>query len=225
MFLKVDSREKNMEILDLLSEHILFEVCPLTVGDYMWCNEDGSGVICIEHKSVNDFRSSLMSGHLDTQMRDLKQYPHYGLFISGDWRTVFVNGKYNSSFNRSSVKNKILSIGILHGVPVHEFKHPNEFVDAILALGEMESKSTGVMEVIRNTFTKNKQSPNYQMYSAMDGMGRVKIERLMKLYPCIFDFIDAWRDPSIPFPKSLINKRTSEFLRDVVDEGEKDICS
>ena len=215
MFLKVDTREKNEEILDLLAERIEYELCSLSVGDYLWCNDDG-GVICIEHKSVNDFRSSLMSGHLDTQIADIKQYPHCGLFISGDWRTVY--DKRQHSFNRSMVKNKILSIGVKHGVPVYEFKYPTDFVDAIISIGDIVENGRAVNDVVRNTFTKNKLDANYQMYSAIDGMGRKKIEALMIDYPCIFDFFDDW-NIGHSFPKSIVNKTTENFLKRLRDES------
>ena len=220
MKLMIDTRERSNELLEYLNMHCAcsVEMSALMVGDYVWCNDDNSAVLAIEHKSVQDFYQSVMSGHLDTQIADLKQYPHYCVFIDGDWRSLY--SRRNSPYRIFSYNNKILSIECIHNVPVHHFRTTQELGKAILDVGKMleRNPSHGMIEdVIRNKFTRNKLSPNYQMYSAIEGMGKKRIDELMKLYPHFTDFIIAYRN-GVEFPKSLVNKKTREFLESMESE-------
>jgi len=220
MKLLIDTRERSNGLLDYLFANCQYsaETCTLVVGDYVWCNDDNSAVLAIEHKSVQDFYQSVMNGHLDTQIADLKQYPHYCVFIDGDWRSLY--SRRNTPYRVFSYNNKILSIECVHNVPVHHFRTTEELAKAILDVGKMleRNPSHGMIEdVIRNKFTRNKLSPNYQMYSAIEGMGKKRIDELMKLYPHFTDFIIAYRN-GVEFPKSLVNKKTREFLDSMESE-------
>ena len=212
MKLICDTREKSRELLEYVDAHydnVLYSA--LHVGDYLWCNDDDETLLAIEHKSVSDFYQSTVSGHIDTQVADLKQYPHFCVFIDGDWRSLF---RRNSPCKPFAYNNKILSIECIHNVPVHHFRTTEELGKAIIDVGRMlERNPTGgrIEDVIRNKFTRNKLSPNYQMYSALDGMGKKRIDELMKLYPHFSDFIQAYKS-GVEFPKSIVNKKTREFL-------------
>lgn len=218
MHLKVDSREQNESIMDTLSElGVDYEIEALTVGDYLWCDDCGNGVICIEHKSVMDFRSSVMNNHLDTQIHDIKQYPYYALFTVGDWRLAY--GKaFKSPFTKRMKEHKILSIEVKHKVPCHHFEDPLSMVVGLIHLERTVEGQRGVEEVVRHTHTRNKHDANFQMYSAMDGMGYKKILSVMEDYPCILDLFDDFRSDGLRnYPRKKINKTTRDFLQRLVD--------
>ena len=85
LMLIVDSNEysKLGNKIDLIYNDIDYEVRSLKVGDYLWDDLN----ICIERKTVMDYISSIQSGHLFSQLKDMQVYSERYLFISGDYQT------------------------------------------------------------------------------------------------------------------------------------------
>ena len=112
MTLLVDIQEKDPMLCDLVIETATtagyeYKVVKPPVGDFIWDDSD----ICIEHKSTKDFLSSLISGHLYSQFRDMAQFAHPFLFIEGDW-------PYQQRFGKTFLTQKIVA-GLLSGVMYH----------------------------------------------------------------------------------------------------------
>lgn len=77
---KVDSRERNTEILEELGKlGVAVSVHTMRVGDYAVSDK-----VCIERKTVADFESSLINGRLFEQLERLREaYPSPLLLVEG----------------------------------------------------------------------------------------------------------------------------------------------
>lgn len=206
--LVIDKREKSAELIDMILsraeiEHIEVSFENLTVGDFLYNDQ-----ICIEHKTTTDFVQSLNSGHLDTQVLDLQQYPCAYLFINGAWSYHF-NPRYSQRFTAKSKVGKISSILARTTVKVQEFKNESELVDGIFAVIRKTDEGEKVFAVQRHTKTLN-QDPNLAMYLGLPGLGTKRAQVVMARYPRFSVFLEAYKthgkvDVSLP-------KKTKEYL-------------
>lgn len=77
MEILMDTRESN-ETKEILSLFLKAEEKMLLVGDVVINN-----VLCIEHKTISDFISSVFDGRLFTQIEEMKNnYPHSYIIVS-----------------------------------------------------------------------------------------------------------------------------------------------
>ena len=99
----VDTREKNLEIYEFLEKSkVNVAIDTLDVGDIMILGSDN---FLIERKTGSDFASSLISGRLFNQMRnlvenaDIKGHVPVLLFI-GDKRKIWKHRMGNTNGNK-----------------------------------------------------------------------------------------------------------------------------
>lgn len=104
MVMIVDSAERNQFIIDTLQENgVPIEIKQLAVGDYTWNN------FVIERKSMSDFVSSVVNGHLFDQLEDMvynlsKFDGRAALIIHGDLDDVeyrFIKNWHETDFYKA----------------------------------------------------------------------------------------------------------------------------
>jgi len=210
----VDSNEysKIGNKIDLIFKNIEYEVQPLKVGDYVWSDSN----ICIERKTVMDYVSSLQSGHLFSQLKDMQVYTERYLFISGDFST------YNKMCHLRKIPIKFtvdMRIGSLcsvaghYGVKIIQFDNEKQLLKGIIKIQEKVEKAGEITGEIERT-TAHKDN-SIRMYLAMKGMGLKRCEKLKEIYPNYLDFfadVKNQRIENLNIPKNIITKTTITFL-------------
>lgn len=76
---KLDHRESKEVKREFLSQYPAGEVVQLEHGDIAF------GTACIEHKNPEDYKESLQSGHLFTQIKDMNNnFKNFAILVDGD---------------------------------------------------------------------------------------------------------------------------------------------
>lgn len=216
----IDKREKDAILIALLEaecekRNIEYKEENLDVGDFLWDDTN----ICIEHKSTEDFKASLASNHLDSQILDLKaNYEHGYLFIEGKWS--FGKQRFGKPFYPAQRNGKLISIISRSKVPYFYAETQSQLVDAIFQIHEAITVKGQKSDIItRHTHTANKNNPTINMYASLDGMGEQKIKALLEIYPTFGSFINDyttygmdWMRRERGITKQIINKTTEKYL-------------
>jgi len=191
MILKIDTRERNNELYDLLLElcdNVVDEV--QTIGDYNWYNNDGTHTgITIEVKfmDTDDFYNSLSSGHLNTQLLDLSQFPHPFLLIIGKYDAKH----YRHRFTRDQFIDKKASIAVRTQVKPIWFERVSDAAKFISSLPRQLEKGEMVDTFIftRHSHTKNKLNHNLNQFLGLPSIGVKKAEKLCDKYTTFYNFL------------------------------------
>lgn len=199
MRLIIDKREQDSEILDLLLERSEDPKNPFeieyqvnTVGDYIWKYDDGSDTgIVIEAKGAStDLISSILSGHLDTQVIDLGQYPTPFLLLWGEFNWF----KDRQRFNRKRFLAYWSSIAMRTGVKPIWFVKKSDFVDFIVALPAHLGKGEKLNVIAtRHKGTITRLDPNMGQFYSLPSIGEKRAEELCTRYPSFFAFLQEVR--------------------------------
>lgn len=196
MILRIDKREKIAEIQD-----ILFEMCNEAgvtleeenqdIGDYVWYNDDGSHTgIVVEYKDLpsEDFFKSTQTGHLDTQLLDMCQYPYPILIIGG----AFDPKHYRGKFTRKQVLAKMASVSIRTGAKVVWFERYHDVCNYIMQLPVQLEKGAKVDIIAhRHHKTRNRQNHNLNQFLALPTIGAKRAEALCEEHKTFYNFLMA----------------------------------
>lgn len=206
--LKIDIREKDDDliasIMDKVGDANEVEFTTLAVGDYLW-NER----VCIEAKSVKDFDASMRSGHLDTQILDMQQYPSSFLVVHGNLMEFVRGGKH--PVTPSQRLAKLTSIQCRSNTRAFVVPHQAHAAQVIVDIPRFCDEGERVVAVMRHTGTFGRTSPSAQMYCAMPRISATKAEGLLSHCPSFYDFITRYKGGET-FPKRLVDAGTRRFL-------------
>jgi ERCC4-type nuclease len=217
MILKIDTRERNDEMYELLlnlCDTVIDEV--QTVGDYCWYNDDGSHTgIAIEAKfmDTDDFYKSLSNGHLDSQIQDLCQYPHPILLIIGKYDPKH----YRHRFTRDQFLSKHASDTIRTDVKVIWYERISDAAKFISVLPKQLEKGAKV-EVFaqRHSKTRNRQNHNLNQFLALPSIGVKRAETLCDKYITFYNFL---KDAEYGNVKDL-PKASREYVASIIGMDE-----
>jgi ERCC4-type nuclease len=185
--IKVDSREPEKIFRYLIKNKIEYEKLELPIGDFVFEEKD----ICIERKTVEDFISSLRSGHLHKQLLQMQSnFKHNFLIISGDIKTVFFSKIIQ--INIDNWIGSLVSTLIRFNVRMLQVDNDNQL---ILAIKKICSKvEDGKVITIKDTeLLKNKLTTPDMMIkvlSCFDGIGIKKAEKILKEDNVIYDIVN-----------------------------------
>jgi ERCC4-type nuclease len=121
----VDDRERNSEIINLLSdsENVSVEVKRLVVGDYLVDHR-----LVFERKTLNDFALSIIDGRLFRQaVRLVSSKYKCVLILEGTAKELTETG-----VRREAMQGALISLSIVLGIPVLRSKNPSESARLIL---------------------------------------------------------------------------------------------
>lgn len=223
--LQIDQREKDDSFVGLVldrceAEGIEYEFAPLALGDYLW-----DETFCIERKRIDDFEKSMVSGHLDSQVVDIRnQYKHALLLVYGELYTV---ARRRTAMSRKQFEGKLLSIAGRVGLPYHYVKSEDRAVDAIFDVQRYIRKDAErVCNPIRNVKVGGGAPVAVELYFTLPGVGEQKAYALHEKYGSFpkfcMDYVARWRQVEAGtltkksffeiYPGSLISKTTREAL-------------
>lgn len=203
MILRIDKRERCDELYDNLLEiaeetkHTI-EDENQDIGDYVWYTEEGDHTgIVVEFKNMDtdDLFKSLRSGHLDSQLLDLCQYPHPILVCAGK----FDAKHYRGTFTRKQFLAKMASICVRTGVKPFWFERVTDAAQFIMQLPNQLEKGAKVDVIAhRHSRTRNREDHNLNQFLALPTVGRVRAEELCDTYKTFYAFLKAAEQGAIP---------------------------
>lgn len=203
MQLKVDTRERNEELYDTL-----FELCEQSghtmvdenqvVGDYNWYQDDGSHTGCVvEFKEMDtqDFFRSLQSGHLDTQLLDMEQYPHAFLIVGGKFNPK----DYRGRLTRKQFIAKLSSIGVRTTVKPLWFERITDAAQFIAEIPNQLNKGEKVdIIATRHSKTRNRHDYNLNQFLALPTIGAKRGTELKEEYKTFYNFLSHAQKGEVP---------------------------
>lgn len=215
----IDGREKNQDLIEAVINRCQemnepYEIRTNPVGDFVFDDK-----ICIEHKSCEDFKSSLHNGHMDSQIADGKQFPVNALVIEGKWKynwdpKTHSNGNFTSRHKNGKVVSYIFSE--TWKVPCIQVDSINEFADVLFMIRDQicDLETLQVPEIVsRHTRTANAGDDVLNLYLAFKGIALKKARALKAMYPNPADFLYAYKSDGLPqVGKDTLNKTTREAL-------------
>lgn len=180
----------------------------LPVGDYAIPSHG----ILVERKESNDLHGSV-NGRLKSQLLDMQQaqYPF-----------LVTHGNLTRAFSRNKMANRTLpglllsfalgyeNVRHVHVDNIEQFMVILEFLPRWVE----NNQNLEAVTYERHKFTLDRHNPHQRLFAIIPGMGPVKIEKFMKLYPNFFDFREAYYNNEIGHNikgKSL-PKITEQFL-------------
>ena len=195
MALLIDIREKDPMLVDSVISIAIekgheYRIAKLEVGDFVW--EESS--ICIEHKSTKDFLSSIVSGHLYSQMRDMHQYERPFLFIEGEWP---FRQKFGRTFLTQKIVAGLLSQVLFHFPAIQTVYWPSDtmFAQAVVSLRNRADEKGPLVDVVKRTPSKTVyEDPNLAGFLSIPGIGEKKAKDLISMYGNFWCFIDTFKN-------------------------------
>ena len=128
----VDNRESNSLVpteLKRLGFNIEFQQLP--VADYLINN------IAIERKTISDFKSSIISKRIISQLNEIKQYPRHILIVEG----IESEDIYSGQIHENAFRGMILAIATEFKVPLVFTKNEKDTAKYIAVLANKKQKS------------------------------------------------------------------------------------
>lgn len=160
--IKIDNRENSKRITKLQSfcvnKGISYEVVPLPVADYLIMRGD-EVIAAFEFKTMNDLISSIKSGHMQSQLNDMKEYQHPHLVICGSLYEHIRSGKqkYNpfSSEQLAGFRSKMA----IHKVRLVEADNEPQFFYQMFSIAdriiEAQEDDTGFCQALPERHSKS----------------------------------------------------------------------
>ncbi len=174
----VDFREKNSMVPSYLIKsgvNVIFE--NLEIGDYI------VGDIIIERKSANDFFSSIYSGHLKEQMKNM---------FMCDKKVLVIEGIFDyKNFNKKVFWGFFKTYSILFKIPILVVFNEKDFSDFIISLVS-KKKSLN-----KNRYKKTKKTlleKRIFFLEGIFGIGNKSAMELLKKFGSIKNIINSEKD-------------------------------
>jgi Fanconi anemia group M protein len=123
----VDSRERNDELLDTLSDRgVAVDSKMLNVGDFVLSDR-----VCVERKTISDFESSIIDGRLFDQIKRMKDNYLFPMLI--------VEGNSSDFRLGSTVMNGALAaLYVDHGIVAMSLRDAKETAEMIASIAKRE---------------------------------------------------------------------------------------
>jgi Fanconi anemia group M protein len=190
----IDNRERSSLVPSTLASlGIKFEFAQLPVADYL------IGNIAVERKTLADFISSMISKRLESQLREIKQYPSNLLIIEGNLcDTEFKN--------KNALRGFLLSITLRYKVPIIFSATPEETADYLALLAKKQSHIPSIRA------SKIPHSRDEQIQFILEGfphIGPKTAKKLVKKFGSIKGIINASEEELKP----ILGKRASDFKK------------
>ena len=201
----VDERERNSEINSLLAENMLVERKTIDVGDYVVSDR-----ICIERKTVADFKSSLINGRLFDQAKRLKEnYEHPIMIIEGNAE--------NFGLAENVVMGAIVALYVDNGIEVIRSRNPKETYELIKVIAKHEQDGSVRAPSLKGGRRAHSTS-DYQEFivANLPGIGPKLARSLLKHFGNIKSVANASLDELMKVEK--IGEKKAFLIHNVINQ-------
>lgn len=186
-----------------LSHNFTVETRYMDIGDYVF--EDQG--IAIERKTVMDFVNSVRDGRIETQMRNLEQYEHPYLFISGSFKSLYFV-PYANGWSTAHTVGALCSVAARFNVKILQFETTTQLYNAIFKIYE---KTENGNNNNKNASIKkfDNTNPNFAIYSALPKCGEKRASTILEHYPTFSELLYDVKNDNL---KIKLPKDTIKFL-------------
>jgi len=186
MLIKIDVRETSlhMECLKLISnyENVKLVVENLPIGDVIICNDDGSELVIIERKTLNDLASSIKDGRYIEQSYRLtgSEIPNHNIFYLVEGVLKYYNSQ-KARLERKSLLSSFISISYYKGFSIHRTDDTTESAEWILAYANKLQKEKKKQPYYNreNAINSTSEKTNTQ-YDYVNVVSKVKKDNITK---------------------------------------------
>ena len=200
--IRIDYREKSsLVISELIRLGIEVEITELKIADYI---VKGTA---IERKTVSDFIASMKNRRLLKQLEELQQYPNRLLIIEGfDEQELYTDSENHKSMHPNSIRGFLLSILLIHKVPIIFTKNYEDTAKFISVLAKKKQNETP-LNVSKKIFNEKEQAQ--YILESFPGIGPKTARKLLKKFKTIKTLMNLSEETL----KIEIGKKAENFLR------------
>jgi len=177
MKLLVDDREpKNIQ--EKLKEYFEVEVIRLEVGDYF------SSGICVERKTWEDFIGSIIDNRIWDQAKEMKEYTHPILLITGNRYKALSKRKikYDSG---TFLWRAVGTLAIKYGIRVITCEDEDDFIKAVEGLYAQIDKPTSERPTKHHKKNRTKREVEVDILCCIKKIGNKKASLILDKFGCV----------------------------------------
>lgn len=200
-----DYREKGSGIIKkLIDLGVKIKLQKLEIGDYFL----GPNLI-VEHKSVQDFITSIIDKRLFVQLKEMKKYEKQLLILEGK-EDIYSQRKLHPN----AIRAMLATISLDYNVPILTTKNPEEsaLLMAVIAKRQLQDKKEFSLHGTKPLTLKEQQE---YLISALPGVGPVLSKPLLKKFSSVKKIVNASIDELKEV--ELIGDKKASKIKEVVD--------
>jgi len=208
-----ESKKRVGKLCQMLDNQMIeYKIDTVEVGDYLLCDDDWNVISAIEYKTVGDLVSSMINGHMESQLNDMEGFERGYLFIVGNW----LDWKRKSHINvpKRSIDGFKTKILYTYKTKMIQYDCESEALEGILMLLARSKNDKPQMHLPERH--KHTDNPNFDMLMNIPGLGPKSVEKLLQQDMTLSYFIYTCNQNG--GPKMLqekygvkLNKKTLEF--------------
>ncbi|MEK6846959.1 MAG: ERCC4 domain-containing protein [Nanoarchaeota archaeon] len=192
----VDNRESNSLVpteLKRLGFNIEFQQLP--VADYLINN------IAIERKTISDFKSSIISKRIISQLNEIKQYPRHILIVEG----IESEDIYSGQIHENAFRGMILAIATEFKVPLVFTKNEKDTAKYIAVLANKKQKSEQPIRASKILLSEKEQIQF--ILEGFPNIGPASAKKLIEHFKTIKNITNASKEDL----EEIIGKKAEEI--------------
>jgi len=192
----VDNHEKNSLVVShLIPQGIRVQFQHLPIADYLIKNT------AIERKTIQDFKSSIISKRIMRQLEELKQYPQHLLILEG-----IESSPYNSEIiHDNAFRGFILSIALEFQVPIIFTQSEKDTATYLALLAKKQPKSHISLRPSR--IFKSKAEQQQFILEGFPSIGPATAKKLLSHFKSLKNIFTASQSDL----QSIIGKKADAF--------------
>ena len=192
----VDNHEKNSLVVShLIPQGIRVQFQHLPIADYLIKNT------AIERKTIQDFKSSIISKRIMRQLEELKQYPQHLLILEG-----IESSPYNSEIiHDNAFRGFILSIALEFQVPIIFTQSEKDTATYLALLAKKQPKSHISLRPSR--IFKSKAEQQQFILEGFPSIGPATAKKLLSHFKSLKNIFTASQSDL----QSIIDKKADAF--------------
>jgi len=208
-----ESKKRVGKLCQMLDNQMIeWKIDTVDVGDYLLCNDDWQVLASIEYKSYGDFVSSMLNGHMESQLNDMEGYERPYLFIVGNWLSWKRNCRINVP--KRSIDGFRTKILYTYKTKMINYDSESEALEGIIMLLMRSQKDSP--QLVLPERHKHTGNPNFDMLLNIPGLGPKTVEKLIQQDMTLSYFIYTCNQnggPKLIKEKYGVNvsKKTLEF--------------
>lgn len=192
-----DIHEKDSLIFEELKEskEINLEITSLKIADFLISN------IAIERKNFQDFVSSMISKRLLEQINQMQIYDEKLIIIEGEMKL-----KEDAKLNMNAIRGFILSISLIHKIPIIFTKDYKETTKYLIVLAKQREKNP-IVSSLHSRIPKTLKEQKQYALESFPNIGPKKAELLLKKFKSLNNVFNSSEEEL----KEILKKQTIAF--------------
>lgn len=178
MRIVIDNRESGKRIghaCDVFDGALIDNsVETIDVGDYLLYNDNDEVIGAIEYKTYGDFVSSILNGHLESQLVDMDNYTYPYLFVVGTYGAWKKATRNAIRLNKRSIEGFKVKVLCAHKTKLIQFDSESEALDAMTMILNRSKSLDGDIKLPERK--KSTGDPQLDMYLSVPAIGKVKAQ-------------------------------------------------